>query len=46
MKTAKLIVARLQPNSFSSGMISTPVVDRNPAAVISVTSPTAATIQA
>ena len=45
-KTAKLIVARLHPNSFCSGMISTPVVERKPAAVISVTSPTAATIQA
>ena len=40
--TAKLIVARLQPNSSWSGTIRMPVVDRKPAAVINVTSPTAA----
>jgi hypothetical protein len=44
--TAKPIVARLHPNSSCSGTISTPVVARNPAAVTSVTSPTAATSHA
>ena len=45
-ETANPIVARLQPNSFWSGTISTPGVDRNPAAVIRVTNPTAATTHA
>jgi len=36
---AKLIVARLQPNSLCSGTIRMPVVDRNPADVISVHQP-------
>jgi hypothetical protein len=44
-ETAKPSVARDQPNSFWSGTISTPLVERNPADVISVTKPTAATIQ-
>ena len=39
------IVARLQPNSSWSGTISTPAVERNPAAVISVRNETAATTQ-
>jgi hypothetical protein len=46
IETAKPIVARLQPNSSWSGTISTPGVERNPAAVISVTNPTPATTQA
>jgi hypothetical protein len=45
-ETAKPIVARVQPNSSCSGTISTPGVDRNPAAVMSVTKPTAATTHA
>ncbi len=44
--TAKPIVARLQPNSSCSGTIRTPVVERNPADVTSVKSPTAATSHA
>jgi hypothetical protein len=40
------IVARLHPNSFCSGTIRMPVVERKPAAVISVTKPTAATSHA
>jgi hypothetical protein len=45
IETAKLIVARLQPNSFCSGTIRIPVVERKPAAVIRVMRPTAATTQ-
>jgi hypothetical protein len=46
MKTAKEMIARFHPNSCSSGTISTPGVARNPAAPISATKVTAATIQA
>ena len=43
--TAAEIVARDQPNSSWSGTISTPTVDRKPAAVISVRNETAAITQ-
>ena len=46
MKTAKEMTARFQPNSCSSGTISTPGVARNPAAPMRATNVTAATIHA
>ena len=44
--TAAEITARLQPNSVSSGTISTPGVARTPAVTSSTTNVTAATTQA
>jgi hypothetical protein len=44
--TAIEITARFHPNSFWSGTIKTAGVDRNPAAPISATKVTAATIHA
>jgi len=46
MATAREIIERCQPNSCSSGTISTLGVARMPAVTIRITNVTAATIQA